>query len=39
MNKELYSEYSQCTKIGDDGEIVTVSITTEESHQSHVSGK
>lgn len=38
MNKETLSHFSQCTKIGDDGEIITVSITTEESHQAHVSG-
>lgn len=38
MNKESFSEMSQCTKVGDNGEIVTVSITTEERHQTQVSG-
>lgn len=30
---------SQCTRVGDNGEIITVSITTEESHQASVLGK
>lgn len=30
---------SQCTKIGEHGEMITVSITTEESHRASVLGK
>jgi hypothetical protein len=32
------SETSQCTKIGENGEVITVSITTEESHHGAVLG-
>lgn len=40
FNKEEMSmQTSQCTKVGDNGEIITVSITTEESHQASVLGK
>ena len=38
LNKGVIST-SQCTKTGDNGEIVTVSITTEESHQATLLGK
>lgn len=39
LNKDVISVTSQCTKTGENGEIVTVSITTEESHQATVLGK
>lgn len=39
LNKGVISVTSQCTKTGENGEIVTVSITTEESHQATVLGK
>ncbi|KAG5678438.1 hypothetical protein PVAND_008111 [Polypedilum vanderplanki] len=38
FNNETMSVTNQCTKIGENGEIVTVSITTEESHQAAVLG-
>lgn len=37
--EEIQSQTSQCTRVGDNGEIITVSITTEESHQASVLGK
>lgn len=37
--EEIQLQTTQCTKVGDDGEIITVSITTEESHQTSVLGK
>lgn len=36
VNKETVSQVSQ--KVGENGELITVSITTEESHQSSVTG-
>jgi hypothetical protein len=39
LNKETVSQVTQCTKVGDNGEVITVSITTEESHQAQVLGK
>ena len=39
LNKDVISVTSQCTKTGENGEIVTVSITTEESHQATLLGK
>jgi hypothetical protein len=39
LNKETVSQVTQCTKVGDNGEVITVSITTEESHQAQVIGK
>lgn len=38
VNRESVSQVSQCTKMGDNGEIITVSITTEESHQASMLG-
>lgn len=38
FNKEEMQS-SQCTRVGENGEIITVSITTEESHQASVLGK
>lgn len=37
--EEIQMQTSQCTKVGENGEIITVSITTEESHQASVLGK
>jgi hypothetical protein len=38
LNKEKISQVSQCTRVGDNGEIITVSITSEESHQAQIAG-
>lgn len=37
--EEIQMQTTQCTKVGDNGEVITVSITTEESHQAEVLGK
>jgi hypothetical protein len=37
--EEIQMQTTQCTKVGDNGEVITVSITTEESHQASVLGK
>ena len=37
--EEIQMQTTQCTKVGDNGEIITVSITTEESHQTSMLGK
>lgn len=37
--EEIQMQTTQCTKVGDNGEVITVSITTEESHQAQVLGK
>lgn len=37
--EEIQLQTTQCTKVGDNGELITVSITTEESHQASVLGK
>jgi hypothetical protein len=39
FNKETVSQITECTKLGENGEVITVSITTEESHQASVLGK
>lgn len=38
FNNETVSQTSQCTKLGENGEMITVSITTEETHQAAVLG-
>jgi len=38
LNKERKSFISQCTKTGENGEIITVAISTEESHQATILG-
>lgn len=39
LNADIKTITSHCTKTGENGEIVTISITTEESHQATLLGK
>lgn len=38
MNRAIISNVCQSEEIGENGEITTVMLTTEESHQTHVEG-
>ena len=38
LNADIKTITSHCTKTGENGEIVTISITTEESHQATLLG-